>query len=99
MSTLFSSGERGSACRDVSDRADADREIAARPRFIDRLHYLTRAWAKNRGAVAEMAHRIEQLRNDNRALESELVALTIKEAASSHRSNHDALTGLPNHTL
>src|SRR5579859_2843464 len=99
MPTLFPGVERGSPCREVSERADSGREAAATPRFVDKLRYLKQAWAKNRSAVAEMARHIEQLQSDKRALEAELAAMTLKEAASSHDCNHDALTGLPNRTL
>jgi len=99
MPTVFPGVERGSPCREVSERADPSRDGIATLRFIDKLRYIKQAWAKNRSAVAEMARHIDQLERDKRALEAELAALTIKEAASSHDCNHDALTGLPNRTL
>jgi len=46
-----------------------------------------------------MKDRITQLENENRRLERELAALSLKEAAASHDACHDALTGLPNRTL
>lgn len=99
MPTVFPGVERGSPCREVSERADSSSDGVATLRFIDKLRYLKQAWAKNRSAVAEMARHIEQLQSDKRALEAELAAMTLKEAASSHDCNHDALTGLPNRTL
>src|SRR5579859_3243688 len=99
MPTVFPGVEPDSPCRDVSERADSSRDGVATLRFIDKLRYIKQAWAKNRSAVAEMARHIDQLQRDKRALEAELAALTIKEAASSHDCNHDALTGLPNRTL
>jgi len=96
---MFGNGARGSPCRDAVVRTKSDREIATARPFIERFRSLTRAWAKNRETVAEMARHIEQLQSDKRALEAQLAALTLKEAASSHHSSHDALTGLPNRTL
>jgi len=53
----------------------------------------------SRSSAAAMRRRIEQLERNNRRLESELAALSLKDAASTHAAGHDALTGLPNRTL
>jgi len=98
-STLFSRGARGSPCLEAVVRAEPGHEIATAPAFIERLRSILGAWAKNRETVGEMAQRIQQLQSDKQALEAQLAALTLKEAASSHDSSHDALTGLPNRTL
>ena len=68
-------------------------------KIINTLARLRSLFANNRVRMANMERHVEQLKNDNDRLLTDLAELSQKEAESSYLAYHDSLTALPNRRL